>query len=153
MSGTDRDLSSADDLYEDRISTGSLAEPESDDDEMNDLAITDEVIAIVAGAAAMELETVAEMSTGIAGDIVEALGRRNPTKGVKVLMKEDRAVIDLYVIVKYGHKISDVAWDIQERVREMVENMTGVAVDSVNIHVQGIDFSSYEQPAEQGSAL
>ena len=100
-----------------RISTGSIIDSESGEDEMDGLAITDEVIAVVAGTAAMEVETVAEMSTGFAGDIVEVLGRRNPTKGVKVLMDEDRAVIDLYVIVKYGHKISDIAWDIQEKVK------------------------------------
>ena len=130
-----------------RISTGSIIDSESGEDEMDGLAITDEVIAVVAGTAAMEVETVAEMGTGFAGDIVEVLGRRKPTKGVKVLMDEDRAVIVLYVIVKYGHKISDIAWDIQEKVKETVENMTGVIVESVNIHVQGIDFSDFEQPA------
>jgi len=135
------------DEYEERISTGSVAESDSDNDDMNDLAITDDVIAVVAGAAAMELETVAEMSKGFAGDIAEALGRKNPTKGVKVYMEEDKAVIDMYVIVKYGYRISDIAWEIQERVKDMVEKMTGVIVGAVNIHVQGIDFSSYEEGA------
>jgi uncharacterized alkaline shock family protein YloU len=138
----------ADPENHERISTGAIIDSESGEDEMDGLAITDEVIAVVAGTAAMEVETVAEMSTGFAGDIVEVLGRKNPTRGVKVLMDEDRAVIDLYVIVKYGHKISDIAWDIQEKVKETVENMTGVIVESVNIHVQGIDFSDYEQLAE-----
>ena len=132
-----------------RISTGASVSQETEEDEMSGLAVTDEVIAVVAGAAAMEIDTVADMSTGLAGDIVEVLGRRNLTKGVKILMNEDRAVIDLYVIVKYGHKISDVAWDIQEKVKESVENMTGVIVESVNIHVQGIYFSDFEQQAAE----
>ncbi len=133
-------------MAEELISTGSVAEAEPEDDDMSDLAITDEVIAVVAGAAAMELDTVADMSSGLAGGIVEALGRRNPTKGVKVVVDDDKATVDLYVIVKYGYRISDIAWEIQEKVKEMVESMTGVIVEAVNIHVQGIDFSSYEEP-------
>lgn len=120
------------------------AESDRQEDDAEDIVVTDEVIAVVAGAAAMEVETVAGMSTGLASGIVEALGRKNPTKGVKIEMIDGRAVIDLFVIVRYGHKISDIAWEIQENVKETVENMTGVAVDSVNIHVQGIDFSSYD---------
>ena len=131
--------------YSEGIATGTVAESVSSADDAEDIMITDEVIAIVAGAAATEVETVAGMSTGIAGGIVEALGRKNPTKGVKIEMRDGRAVIDLFVIVRYGHKISDIAWEIQEKVKETVENMTGVMVDSVNIHVQGIDFSSYDR--------
>lgn len=131
--------------YPEGIATGTVADPEAEIEDPDDIIITDEVIAVVAGAAATEVETVAGMSTGLAGDIVEALGRRNPTKGVKVEIRENRAIIDLFVIVKYGHKISDIAWEIQEKVKDTVEMMTGVTVDAVNIHVQGIDFSSYEK--------
>ena len=69
----------ADPENHERISTGAIIDSESGEDEMDGLAITDEVIAVVAGTAAMEVETVAEMSTGFAGDIVEVLGRKNPT--------------------------------------------------------------------------
>lgn len=129
------------------IATGPVAENDVYADDSNDIVITDEVIAIVAGAAATEVDTVAGMSTGFAGDIVEVLGGKNPTKGVKVVMNEERAAIDLYVVVKYGHKISDIAWEIQEKVKETVENMTGAVVESVNIHVQGIDFSEFDNKA------
>ena len=111
---------------------------EEADDE--NLRITDESIAIVAGVAATEVESVARMSVGLAGGIAEALGRHNPAKGVKVEILDDEAVIDLYVIVNYGNRISDIAWEIQEHVKESVEKLTGVVVSAVNIHVQGIEF-------------
>lgn len=114
---------------------------EYDADEEN-LRITDESIAIVAGVAATEVKYVARMSVGLAGGIVEALGRHNPAKGVKVEMKDDEAIIDLYVIVNYGSRISDIAWEIQEHVKESVERLTGVVVSAVNIHIQGIEFES-----------
>lgn len=115
-----------------------VAMAEENDDE--NLRITDESIAIVAGVAATEVKSVARMSAGFAGGIVEALGRHNPAKGVKVEMVDDEAVIDLYVIVNYGSRISDIAWEIQEHVKDSVEKMTGVVVSAVNIHVQGIEF-------------
>lgn len=112
----------------------------AEENEDDNLRITDESIAIVAGVAATEVESVARMSAGFAGGIVEALGRHNPAKGVKVEMVEDEAVIDLYVIVNYGNRISDIAWEIQEHVKDSVEKLTGVVVAAVNIHVQGIEF-------------
>lgn len=147
MSEKERSFSGFEEEYSERIATGPVAENDVYADDSNDIVITDEVIAIVAGAAATEVDTVAGMSTGFAGDIVEVLGGKNPTKGVKVVMNEERAAIDLYVVVKYGHKISDIAWEIQEKVKETVENMTGAVVESVNIHVQGIDFSEFDNKA------
>ena len=115
----------------------------------NNVIITDDVIAVVAGKAALATESVASMSSNVAGDIVEALGVKNPTRGVTVRMDEDRVILDLYVTVKYGRKISDIAWDIQENVKRDVENMTGAIVESVNIHVTGVDFS--DPPAVPGN--
>lgn len=124
----------AEEIY---MEDGAVSEYDADED---NLRITDESIAIVAGVAATEVKHVARMSVGLAGGIVEALGRRNPAKGVKVEMKDDEAIIDLYVIVNYGSRISDIAWEIQEHVKESVERLTGVTVSAVNIHVQGIEF-------------
>ncbi|MBQ8164417.1 MAG: Asp23/Gls24 family envelope stress response protein [Clostridia bacterium] len=119
---------------------------EPDDD---NLRITDESIAIVAGVAATEVKSVARMSVGIAGGIVEALGRHNPAKGVKVEMQDDEAVIDLYVIVNYGSRISDIAWEIQEHVKDSVERLTGVVVSAVNIHIQGIEFAKKKKSQDK----
>jgi uncharacterized alkaline shock family protein YloU len=103
------------------------------------IKITDEVVAIIAGIAAMEVPGVTSMSGGIAGGIAEALGRKNLSKGVKVEVGEKEAAIDLYIIVEYGYRIPEVAWTIQERVKNAVEDMTGLSVVEVNIHVQGVN--------------
>ena len=108
-------------------------------DELGSIRITDEVVAIIAGIAATEVAGVAGMSGGIAGGIAEMLGRKNLSKGVKVEVGEKEAAIDLYIIVEYGYRIPDIAWEIQEKVKKSVETMTGLNVIEVNIHVQGVN--------------
>jgi len=112
------------------------------------IKITDEVVAIIAGIAAMEVQGVSSMSGGIAGGIAEALGRKNLAKGVKVEVGEKEAAIDLYIIVDYGYRIPEVAWTIQEKVKTAVEEMTGLEVVEVNIHVQGVNIER-DQKKEQ----
>lgn len=107
--------------------------------EIGTIKITDEVVAIIAGIAAMEVPGVTSMSGGIAGGIAEALGRKNLSKGVKVEVGEKEAAIDLFIIVEYGYRIPEVAWMIQERVKSAVEDMTGLNVVEVNIHIQGVN--------------
>lgn len=107
--------------------------------DMGMVKITDEVVAIIAGIAAMEVPGVSSMSGGIAGGIAEALGRKNLSKGVKVEVGEREAAIDLYLIIEYGYRIPEVAWNVQERVKKSVETMTGLNVVEVNIHVQGVN--------------
>lgn len=101
--------------------------------------IADEVVAIIAGLAATEVQGVAGMSGGIAGGIAEMLGRKSLAKGVKVQVGEKETVIDVYIIVEYGTKIPEVAWNVQESVKEAVETMTGLSVVEVNIHIQGVN--------------
>ncbi|AUG57665.1 MAG TPA: Asp23/Gls24 family envelope stress response protein [Ruminiclostridium sp.] len=107
--------------------------------EVGEIKISEEVVAIIAGIAAMDVPGVAGMSGGIAGGIAEMLGRKNLSKGVKVEVGDKEAAIDLYIIVEYGCRIPDVSWDIQERVKEAVETMTGLDVVEVNIHIQGVN--------------
>lgn len=102
--------------------------------------IADEVVSIIAGLAATEVEGVAGMSGGIAGGIAEILGRKNFSKGVKVEVGEKEAAIDLYIIVKYGVRIPDIALNVQEAVKAAIENMTGLSTVEVNVHVQGVGF-------------
>ncbi len=108
--------------------------------DMGSVKVTDEVVAIIAGISAIEVPGVAGMSGGIAGEIVEMLGRKNLSKGVKVEVGEKEAAIDLFIIIDYGCRIPDVSWDIQERVKKSVETMTGLNVIEVNIHIQGVNF-------------
>lgn len=112
---------------------------QSEVNEIGAIKITDEVVAIIAGIAAMEVPGVTSMSGGIAGGIAEALGRKNLSKGVKVEVGEKEAAIDLFIIVEYGYRIPEVAWTIQERVKSAVEDMTGLNVVEVNIHIQGVN--------------
>jgi Uncharacterized protein conserved in bacteria len=108
-------------------------------EELGNVKITEEVVAIIAGIAATEVTGVAGMSGGLAGGIAEMLGRKNLSKGVKVEVGEKEAAIDLYIIVEYGCRIPDVSWEIQEKVKKAVENMTGLSVIEVNIHIQGVN--------------
>lgn len=109
-------------------------------DEYGSVKISEEVVAIIAGIAATDVPGVAGMSGGIAGGIAEILGRKNLSKGVKVEVGEKEAAIDLYIIVEFGSRIPEVAWDIQDKVKTAVQTMTGLDVVEVNIHVQGVNF-------------
>jgi len=102
--------------------------------------IADEVVRVIAGLAATEVPGVADMSGGLVGGIAERLGRKNLAKGVKVEVGEKEAAIDLYVVVDYGVRIPDVAAEIQRKVKQAVEGMTGLKVVEVNVHVQGVNF-------------
>lgn len=107
--------------------------------EVNGIKISEEVVAIIAGMAASEVKGVSSMNGGFVGGISEILGKKNFAKGVKVQVGEKEATIDLYVTVEYGCRIPDIAWEIQNKVKTAVENMTGLKVVEVNIHVQGVN--------------
>lgn len=118
---------------------------------LGELRIANEVVAIVAGLAATEVEGVAGMSGGIAGGIAEMLGRKNLSKGVRVEVGEQEAAVDIFVVVDYGVRIPEVAWQIQENVKRAVETMTGLQVVEVNVHVLGVHFmqaAAEETPEE-----
>lgn len=102
--------------------------------------ISEEVIAALAGIAAAKVEGVAGLSAGLVGDLSVALGRRSPARGVKVDVGEKEVVLDLYLVVRYGVRIPEVAYRVQEEVKGTVEEMTGLPVGQVNIHVQGVVF-------------
>lgn len=104
------------------------------------IKIADDVIAVIAGAAASEVPGVASMAGGFAGGISEVFsGKRNFAKGIKVEAGEKETRIDVNIIVEYGVRIPDVAFEIQNRVKKAVEGMTGLKVVDVNVHVQGVN--------------
>ncbi|HPU00268.1 MAG: Asp23/Gls24 family envelope stress response protein [Firmicutes bacterium] len=117
--------------------------------DMGMIRISDEVVAVIAGLAATEVEGVAAMSGGLAGGIAEVLGRRNLAKGVKVEVGTEEAKVDLHIVVNYGVRIPDVAWEIQENVKNAIERMTGLRVLQVNVHVQGVSFPAKEKGGER----
>lgn len=119
---------------------------------MGEIRIASDVVSIIASNAAMEVEGVASFSGGIAGNISQVLGRKNPFKGVKVEVTENRDVnIDLHIVVEYGVRIPDVAWKLQERIKQHVERMTGLHVEEINVHVQGVNFEKEAKKPEETS--
>ena len=107
----------------------------------SNLTISEEVIGIIAGLAAAEVDGVSGMTLGFVDGINQMLGNNKKyTKGVKIELEGNDVTIDLYVIVKYGVKIPDVAFSIQNSVKNSVESMTGLNVKAVNINVQGVTF-------------
>ena len=104
------------------------------------IQIADDVVAVIAGKAVSEVNGVAGMAGGFAGGITEVLsGKKNLSKGIKVDIAEKEAKIDVNIIVEYGVRIPDVAFEIQNRVKKAVETMTGLKVSMVNVHVQGVN--------------
>lgn len=116
--------------------------------EAGSVRIANEVVSIIAGLAAMEVDGVAGMSGGVVDGFAELLKKKNLAKGVKVEVGEKQAAIDLFVIIEYGAKIPDTAYLIQENVKRAVESMTGLDVVEVNVHVQGVEFKQEEPVAE-----
>lgn len=109
--------------------------------ESGKINISNDVVASIAGIAATEIEGVAGMAGGVASGIAEKLGaKKNPGKGVKVTINEEGAVIDLMIIVAFGVRIPELAWEVQENVKNSVESMTGTTVLSVNVSVEGVSF-------------
>ena len=106
----------------------------------NGIEISNDVIAVIAGVAVSEVQGVASMSGGFAGGITEVLsGKKNMAKGIKVEKTDNTAKIDVNIIVEYGTRIPDVAFEIQNRVKKSVEGMTGFKVEEVNVHIQGVN--------------
>lgn len=99
------------------------------------IKISNDVVASIAGVAVSEVPGV----YGMAGGITEIFGKKGLTKGIKVEVGEKETKIDVNIIVEYGARIPDVAFEIQNRVKKAVETMTGLKVANVNIHIQGIN--------------
>lgn len=108
--------------------------------ENDGIKISDDVVAVIAGVAVSEVPGVAGMAGGFAGGISEVFsGKKNLAKGIKAEINENTAKLDVNIIVEYGSRIPDVAFEIQNRVKKAVESMTGLKVEEVNVHVQGVD--------------
>lgn len=105
----------------------------------NGIKIADDVIATIAGKATLEVKGVYSMSGGFAGGISEVFGKKSYTKGIKVDNTEKGLKIDVNIIVEYGSRIPDVAYEIQNKVKNAIQNMTGLEIEEVNVHIQGVN--------------
>ena len=123
-------------------------------EENDGIEISGDVIAVIAGVAVSEVQGVASMSGGFAGGITEVLsGKKNLAKGIKVDKEDEKVKIDVNIIVEYGSRIPDVAFEIQNRVKKSVESMTGLKVEEVNVHVQGVNTDSVKKDEEKPEQL
>ena len=103
------------------------------------LTVSDDVLAVYAINATLKTEGVAEMAGGITNTISKSIrGKELVAKGAKVTRNNDQIEIDLHVIVSYGCKIPQVAWDIQDNVKNEIRSMTNMKLNAVNIHVEGV---------------
>ena len=130
-----------------------IVEIEENTEGANDgIKISNDVVAVIAGVAVSEVPGVASMSGGFAGGISEVLsGKKNLSKGIKVDAGEKDVKIDVNIIVEYGSRIPDVAFDIQNRVKTAVEGMTGLKVVAVNVHVQGVNTEAATEEKEDNT--
>lgn len=110
-------------------------------DNEGNVCISNEVVATIASITAKSVEGVAGMFGSLTGGFAELLGRKNPSKGVKVNITDKEVKIDMSVIVEYGVKIPEVAWEIQDKTKNEVEAMTGLNVVAVNVNIEGINIT------------
>ena len=107
--------------------------------------IAGDVVAVIAGIAASEVDGVYKLAGNLSNEIASRLGRKNPAKGVKVDLIPGEVRVDLGIIVYYEYKIKKVSEQVQEKVKQAIETMTGLKVNEVNVHVQGVNIEKTEE--------
>lgn len=111
------------------------------EDHLGEVKIADEVVAIIAGLAATEVEGVSSMAGNITNEIVSKLGMKNLSKGIIVEVHEEEVNVDVAINIAYGYSIPEVSQKVQDRVKTAIENMTGLTVAVVNIRIASVDMS------------
>lgn len=117
----------------------------SEDNTLGKVEIAPEVIEVIAGIAANEVDGVAEMRGNFASNVTERFGKKNHGKGVKVELTSDGIKIDVYVVLNYGVAIPTVAQSIQDNIRQAIKNMTALSIEEINVHVVGIQMEQKEE--------
>lgn len=107
-----------------------------------EIIVADEVIAVITGLAAMEVEGVASMAGNATRELISKIGIKSLSKGVKVDVLEDVVTVEATLNLKYGYNVKDVSVKVQEKVKVAIENMTGLKVADVNVRVAGIEVVS-----------
>ena len=110
-----------------------------EDENLGEVKIADEVVAIIAGLAAMEVDGVASMSGNATRELISKLGMKSLSKGVKVDVLEGIVTVSLKLNLKYGYNVMDICQKVQEKVKAAIENMTGLTVADVSIRIAGVD--------------
>ena len=108
-------------------------------DQIGEVQIADEVVAIIAGLAATEVEGVDSLAGNMSNELIGKLGMKNLSKGVKVDVTEEHVSVSISMNIKYGFSIPTVCEKVQDKVKSAIENMTGLTVLDVNIKIAGVN--------------
>lgn len=109
------------------------------------IEIAPEVIEVIAGIAASEVDGVAQMRGNFATGVVERLGKKNHGKGIRVELADEGIKVDVYCLMKFGVSIPTVAQKVQDNIRQALLNMTALEIEEVNIHIVGVTFDNPKQ--------
>ena len=113
-------------------------------DQVGDVRIADEVVAIIAGLATTEVEGVSSMAGNITNEIVSKLGMKNLSKGILVEVMENEVKVDVAINIAYGYSIPDVSAKVQDKVKSAIENLAGLTVAVVNVRIASVDMADGE---------
>ena len=116
-------------------------------DELGNIHISEEVLAVIAAAAALEVEGVGGLAANLGSDLAELLGKKNLSRGIRLHVEEESVTIDVAILVKYGYTIPDVARAVQEGIAGSVEATSGLSVAAVNVSVGGVVFDKEPKKA------
>ena len=112
------------------------------EDNLGEVHVADEVVALIAGLAATEVEGVASMAGNITNELVSKLGMKNLSKGVKVEVAEKTVSVEVALNISYGYSIPEVSEKVQEKVKSAIETMTGLSVAIVNVRIATVDMKN-----------
>jgi uncharacterized alkaline shock family protein YloU len=127
------------------MSENNVLEMNQGNNSLGKVEIAPEVIEVIAGIAASEVDGVAQMRGNFASGVAERLGKKNHGKGVKVELTDSGITIDVFCAMKFGISIPNVAQKVQDNIRQALLNMTALEIDEVNIHVVGVLFENQKQ--------
>lgn len=108
-------------------------------DESGEIKVADEVVAIIAGLAATEVEGVSSMAGNITNEIVSRLGMKNLSKGIQIEIADNEVVVDVALNIAYGYSIPEVSTKVQEKVKSAIETMTELSVATINVRIASVD--------------
>lgn len=109
-------------------------------DELGNIHISEEVLAVIAAAAALEVEGVGGLAANLGTDLAELLGKKTLSRGIRLEVAEENVTVDVNILVKYGHTIPEVGRAVQEDVMSSIEATSGLTVEAVNVNVGGVIF-------------
>ncbi len=112
---------------------------------LGEVHVSPNVIAMIAGLAATEVEGVTSMNGNITNELVSKLGMKNLSKGIRVVFEQDSCRIDIAINIGYGFAIPEVSENVQDRVKSAVENMTGLEVSGVNVKVASVELKKLKK--------